>query len=403
VTALPGDAADEPDLGIEAPWPWVPPLRRIVDRHPLWADFVAALALNALTSIPLIYGERRWWVWLLDQALILPLVLRRRRPFATFWLISGIAFIQWLSDVPLAADAALLVALYTVAAHERRARAFVAAGVLELGVVLASLRFALPGESLVSSLVFLTGMVTAAMFVGVTLRTRRAYLASVVDRAARLEIERDHQAQLAATRERTRIARDMHDIVAHSLSVIIALADGASLTNARDSVAATDAMRTVSATGRQSMTEMRRLLGVLRDDEEPSGRAPQPGLDQVSALADQLRKVGPRLDLIVVGEPQQLPPTEDATAYRIIQESLTNVVKHATGATIVSVMLDWRGDGLQIEIIDDGRACQAASSPDGHGLTGMSERVALFAGQFAAGPVAAGGWRVNAQLPIGRA
>jgi signal transduction histidine kinase len=402
VTALPALAAGEPDLQIEEPWFWLPPLRRIVDRHPLWADFVAAMALNALTSIPLFYGERRWWVWLLDQALILPLVARRKQPYAIFWLISAVAFVQWLSDVPLAADAALLVALYTVAEHEHRSRAFIAAGVLEIGVVLASWRFALPGESLVSSLVFLTGMVTAAMFVGMTLRTRRAYLASVVDRAARLEIERDHQAQIAATRERTRIAREMHDIVAHSLSVIIALADGASLTNAQDSAAATEAMRTVSATGRQSMTEMRRLLGVLRDDEEPSGRAPQPGLDQLPLLAERLRKVGPRLDLIVAGEPQPLPPTEDATAYRIIQESLTNVVKHATGATTVSVMLDWRGDGLQIEIVDDGTARRTDSRTEGHGLTGMSERVALFAGQFVAGPVEAGGWRVRASLPIGR-
>jgi signal transduction histidine kinase len=402
VTASPRVLASEPDLGVEEPWSWVPPLRRIVDRHPRWADFVAAMALDALTSIPLFYGESRWWVWLLDQALILPLVYRRKLPFAIFWLISGIAFVQWLADVPLAGDAALLVALYTVAEHESRRRAFIAAGVLEVGVVLASLRFALPGESLVSSLVFLTGMVTAALFVGMTLRTRRAYLAALVDRAARLEVERDHQAQLAATRERTRIAREMHDIVTHSLSVIIALADGASLTNAQDSEGATEAMRTVSATGRQSMAEMRRLLGVLRDDHEPSGRAPQPGLEQIPLLAERLRKVGPCLDLIVAGEPRPLPPTQDATAFRIIQESLTNVVKHATGATLVSVRLDWTVDALQIDIVDDGKAGEQDSRAVGHGIAGMSERVALFAGDFAAGPIEAGGWQVRAMLPIGR-
>ena len=215
-----------------------------------------------------------------------------------------------------------------------------------------------------------------------------------------MEIERDQEAQLAATRERTRIARELHDIVAHSLSVIIALADGASLVNDQDSVAASDAMRTVSATGRQSMTEMRRLLGVLRDDQEPSGRAPQPGLDQVPVLAERLRKVGPRLDLVVVGEPRPLPPTADATAYRIIQESLTNVVKHATGATAVSLMLEWRVDQLQIEIIDDGRPTLGSARLDGHGLTGMS-RIAVFAGRLTAGPTGTGGWRVKAQLPVG--
>src|SRR5580692_9959689 len=101
VTALPGVAAGEPDLRVEEPWSWVTTLRRIVDRHPVWADFVAAIALDALTSIPLVYGERRWWVWLLDQALILPLIVRRKRPYPIFWLISGIAFVQWLANVPL--------------------------------------------------------------------------------------------------------------------------------------------------------------------------------------------------------------------------------------------------------------------------------------------------------------
>jgi signal transduction histidine kinase len=317
-----------------------------------------------------------------------------------FCVVAVVAFAQWLSDVPLVADAALLVALYTVAEHQSRARALVAAGVLEVGVVLASLRFALPGESLVSSLVLLTGMVTAALFVGMTLRTRRAYVASVVDRAARLEVERDQQAQLAATRERTRIAREMHDIVAHSLSIIIALADGASMTVDRDSDAASEAMRTVSATGRQSMTEMRRLLGVLRDDEAPSGLAPQPGIEQVSELVERLRGVGPAIDVIVRGVPRMLPPTEDATAYRIVQESLTNVVKHATGATNVSLLLDWRGEELRIEVVDNGRATASASRSAGHGLTGMSERVSMYAGQFTAGPSPTGGWQVRACLPI---
>jgi signal transduction histidine kinase len=390
------------ELWLEEPWTWVGPLRELVDRHPRWVDALVTLALDGLTAIPLFYGESRWWVWLLDQLLVLPLVVRRKWPLAVFSVISVIAFVQWLSDVPLVADAALLVALYTVAERQHRSRALIAAGVLEIGVVLASLRFALPGESLVSSLVLLTGMVTAALFVGMTLRARRAYLASLVDRAARLETERDQQARLAATRERTRIARELHDIVAHSLSVIIALADGASLTNEADSAAASEAMRTVSATGRQSMKEMRRLLGVLRDDEEPSGVAPQPGLEQLADLADRLRKVGPLLALTVLGEPQALPPTEDATAYRIIQEGLTNVVKHASGATRVLLELDWRTDALAIEIVDNG-ALVSGRDADGHGLTGMSERVALFAGDFSAGPLAAGGWRVRALLPIGSA
>jgi signal transduction histidine kinase len=402
VTAPPDPAARSAELWLEEPWAWVLPLRRFVDRHPQWIDLVAAIVLDGLTMIPLFYGESRWWVWVLHQALVLPLIFRRRRPFPVFATIAVFAFVQWLGDVPLVADSALLVALYTVAEYESRARAILAAGVLEIGVVLASVRFAPANEGLVASLVFLTGMVTAALFVGMALRTRRAYLASLVDRAARLEIERDHQAQLAATRERTRIAREMHDIVAHSLSVIIALADGASLTNEQDSAAATEAMRTVSATGRQSMTEMRRLLGVLRDDAAPADLTPQPGLQQVPLLAERLRNVGQPVELVEAGQPRPLSPTEDATAYRIIQEALTNVVKHAKGATTVTLSLRWLADTLSIEVTDDGRALAAGGAdgaPGGHGLTGMAERVALYAGQFSAGPVAAGGWRVHAQLP----
>jgi signal transduction histidine kinase len=400
VDAQPAARTERPELWLEEPWTWVTPLRRFVDRNPLLVDLAAAFALDALTSIPLFYGESRWWVWLLDQLLILPLVWRRQRPLAVFCAVAAVAFVQWLADVPLVADGALLIALYTVAEHQSRARALVAAGVLEVGVILASLRFALPGESLVSSLVLLTGMVTAALFVGMNLRTRRAYVASVVDRAARLEVERDQQAQLAATRERTRIAREMHDIVAHSLSVVIALADGASMTVDQDSGAAAEAMRTVSATGRQSMAEMRRLLGVLRDDEAPSGLAPQPGIDQVSELVERLRGVGPAIDVEVRGTPRLLPPTEDATAYRIVQESLTNVVKHATGATNVSLLLDWRGEELRIDVVDNGHAAPTGSRSGGHGLTGMSERISMYAGQFTAGPDPAGGWHVRACLPI---
>jgi signal transduction histidine kinase len=253
-------------------------------------------------------------------------------------------------------------------------------------------------------------MVTAAFFIGTTFRARRAYLEALVERARQLEVERDQEARLAVTRERTRIARELHDIVTHSLSVMIALADGAALTIDRDPASAADAMHQVSVTGRGSMTEMRRLLGVLRDDDEATGLAPAPGLDQVPELAARLLGVGPRIDVQVTGEPSALPPTEDATAYRIIQESLTNVMKHAVDATLVQLSLDWQPGRLCIEVVDDGRAGHGAGhgagrgagrGGKGHGLVGMSERVSMFAGQFAAGPVTTGGWRVQAVLPIG--
>jgi signal transduction histidine kinase len=400
VTAAVG-GRDESEFWLDGPWGWVLPLRRFAVTRTLWTDLILTVLLDAITAIPLVADESQWWVWVLDQALVLPLVFRRRRPFMIFLLVAAVGLVQWLADVSLMADAALLLALYTVAERESRIRTIAAAAMLEAGVVLASVRFKPVDDSLVNSLVFLTAMVVAALFLATTIRARRAYLESLVDRAAQLEVERDQQARLAATRERTRIAREMHDIVAHNLSVMIALADGASLTNAGDPAAATEAMASVSATGRDALAEMRRLLGVLRDDDTPSALVPQPCLAQVDELADRVRQVGRSVTVSVTGTPQPLPPTVDATAYRIVQECLTNVVKHATGATRAEVALRWGAASLTIEVADDGAAGPPGAIGVGHGLGGIEERVALFGGTASFGSRGAGGWRVCVVLPIG--
>jgi signal transduction histidine kinase len=388
---------EQPDLG--EPWPWMVRLRALADRRPTTVDVAAAAGLDVTTAVPMIGHETRPWVWLLDQALIAPLALRRRSPFVIFVVISAVAFIQWLTNVPLAADAALLVALYTVAAHESRQRAIVAAAVLQVGVVLASVRFA-PAGDLANSLVFLTGTVMAALFIGITLRTRRAYLATVLARARQLEHDREREARLAVATERTRIAREMHDIVAHSLAVITALADGAIATSRSDPLAAEKAMATVSTTSRQALQEMRRLLGVLRDDQ-PYGRSPQPGLGEIDELAAGLELVGPSVEISVVGDARPLSPTESSAVYRIVQESLTNVVKHASGATTVWIVLDWSSDALRLRVTDNGSGRPSPVDGTGHGLTGMAERAALFEGTLVAGPSPEGGWSVDAALPIG--
>ncbi|MBV9485164.1 MAG: two-component sensor histidine kinase [Frankiaceae bacterium] len=391
---------EESEFWLEAPWSWILALRRFAGAQVLATDLVIAVVLDIATAIPLIPHETRWWVWALDQALVLPLAFRRRQPFAVFVLIAGVGLIQWAADVSLTADAALLLALYTVAERETRLRTIAAAATLEVGVVLASVRFQPVDDRVVNSLVFLTAMVVAALFLATTVRARRAYLESVVDRAARLEVERDQEARLAATRERTRIAREMHDIVAHNLSVMIALADGAALTNAQDPGAAAQAMESVSATGRGALAEMRRLLGVLRDDDFRSDLSPQPGLDQLGELTERLRKVGREVVISVTGTPGSLSPSEDASAYRIIQESLTNVVKHATGATRAEVALGWETERLTIDVVDDGRAAPATTT-HGRGLDGIAERVAVFGGTVTAGQQESGGWRVRVVLPIG--
>ncbi|HEX3707735.1 MAG TPA: sensor histidine kinase [Mycobacteriales bacterium] len=395
---------------IERAWPldemWAPvaAVLRLAGRRPLLTNAAEVLLLDIATAVPLLDGdENRIWVWLLDQALILPLFVRRRAPNSVFVVLCGLAFVQWLAHVPLAADAGLLVALYTVAARRTRRDALAAAGVLEVGVVLASFRFAPASDGLVGSLVFLSGLVTAALFGGIAWRSHVAYLDSVVDRAARLERDRDQQARLAVIGERTRIAREMHDIVAHSLSVVVALADGAALTNPTDPDEATEAMRQVSTVGRQALTEMRRLLGVLRDDTASEAPlAPQPGLTELDGLLDQVRAVGLAADLTTVGRARPLPATEDAAAYRIVQESLTNAVKHARHATRVDVAVAWTDSELTVDVSDDGQVSTTAATTPGHGLLGMTERVAIFGGDVCAGPLPGRGWRVTARLPVPR-
>jgi signal transduction histidine kinase len=320
-------------------------------------------------------------------------------------VVCVLAAVQWLSGERLPADAALLLALFTIAAQEPRRRAFVAAGVLELGVVLASIRFAPTGDGVVGSLVFLTGLVAAAYLFGTSLRTRREYLASVEDRALRLEVERDQQARLGAIAERTRIAREMHDIVAHNLSVMITLAEGAVATHVSEPAAAADAMAQVASTGRQALGEMRQLLGVLRDDDDNNVLDPQPGLDQLEDLLEQVRRTGLAVRKDVRGTPRALTMTEQLTIYRAVQEALTNTMKHARGATAATVLLDWQPQSLSVTVTDDGaaRADPGASATDGLGLSGMRERLAVHGGTLRAGPRSRTGWLVQATLPFGTA
>ena len=250
------------------------------------------------------------------------------------------------------------------------------------------------------------GALLPAWVLGDSMRIRRAYLASVEERAARLERERDQQVQLAAAAERSRIARELHDIVAHSLSVMVAQADGATYTMARDPDRAEDAMRTVAATGREALTEMRRLLGVLRTSEPATDTAPQPGVEQVTELVDKVRDAGLSIELHLHGQPRALPAGMGLAAYRIVQEALTNTLKHAGPRAHAQVTIAYRDDVMEVSVEDDGPAtvlvpdrCTGDRRP-GQGLVGMRERAAVYGGRVAAHPNPDGGYRVDALLPI---
>ena len=333
------------------------------------------------------------------------LVARRLYPFGVFWLILGLVVVQ--ADTTGVNGNFLLVAFYTVAAYEPPRRVMLAAAALAVGAVL--LPFAGAGVKdwvRVFGILSLCALYAAAGLFGYYVRTRRAALEALADQAERLRYERDQQAQLAAAAERARIAREVHDIVAHNIAVMIALAHGAAYTAGASPGQAASVMGQVAATGRSALGEMRRLVGVLREPATP-GHAPQPGLDDVEELIATVRAAGLPARLIVAGPPFPLPPSAQLALYRITQEALTNTLKHAPGAT-AEVRVAYRPGQVELEVTDDGRpggipAGGEAAGPrgGGHGIAGMRERAATFGGQVSAGPGPGGGWRVRTVLRLG--
>lgn len=371
------------------PQPWL--------RWPLIADVVIAGLLLVIGARQLAAGDPNEWAGrVLLLGLVAPLLLRRRAPVLAFGLIAAFAFAQWCTTEPAAADAALLIAFYSVAVSCSRRLLIAAAVVLEIGVLLAVVRYA-GVHGGIMAFIFLSGLVTAAGVLGISVRVRRAYLAEVEQRAARLELERDQQAQLAVAAERARVAREMHDIVAHNLSVMIALTDGAALTLASDPQRAGVALEEVSRAGRLALTDMRRVLGLLRNSDNPAARAPAPGVADLEGLLDTVRHTGLQVRYETSGPLADLEPGIALSAYRIVQEAVTNTLKHAADAHLIDVALHVLDDGVQLTVHDDGRVV-ADATPGGHGIVGMRERAAVHRGAVHAGPTPAG-WLVRAWLP----
>ncbi|MGH2888933.1 MAG: sensor histidine kinase, partial [Solirubrobacteraceae bacterium] len=309
-----------------------------------WLDLLIALALFIGGSV----HEHRAGVLgiALRLAIVAPLLLRRRAPVAVFSLIWTLAAVQGLLERPSFADAALLVAFYTLASA-RDLRATLAAGaVLELGIVLAVSWETHGAQRWANALVALSGLALAAGVLGVNVQNRRRTLSDLRDRAEHLERERERELALARVTERSRIAREMHDVVAHNLSVMVALCDGAGYHVHGAPERAASALQQASRTGRQALTEMRQLLGVLREPESPEPLAdaagtaglraaqlpelaPQPGIGRVDELVARVRDAGLPVTWTLVGEPRGVPPGLELAVYRIVQEALTNTIKHA--------------------------------------------------------------------------
>jgi signal transduction histidine kinase len=382
--------------------------------NPLVADGLLALVAAGLSLAQLQGFPSPRSRGALNVALVLlqtlPLVFRRRAPFTVFVVAAAAAAVQGTLQLrgPLFAFLALNLALYSLAAYGDHRLAVRAVAVwaclltVRLGYLIAT---SWPQVTIsgLSDVVDDYVLLAAAWTLGEGVRQRRVHAAELEDRAARLEREREEKARQAVIQERLRIARELHDVVAHSLSVIGVQAGAARLvldadpdpTGVREAVAA------IEATANQAMAEMRRALGILRATE-PSGvaLAPLPGLGQLPALRDQLRSAGLSVDLTVTGEPRPVATSIDLSLYRIVQEALTNALKHAR-ATRAEVVVGYGAHDITVEVTDDGRGPPpSAARSQGAGTIGMRERVALFSGELQVGPRAQGGYAVRVCLPI---
>jgi signal transduction histidine kinase len=318
-----------------------------------------------------------------------PLAFRRRRPVTVLVLVgastAALAALEPGADLALS----LVVASFTAAAHVDRERFQRAVVPIALVAAVASLLLAYPDTNWVEVLVGTTFSAGLPMLFG-----RIAY-----NRRRRIVVDRERAAHDAVTAERSRIARELHDAVAHAMSVMVVQAGAARTVIDRDPEAARAAIARIEETGRDGLNEMRRLIGVLTDPGTEPDLAPQPGLAQLDALLETVRGAGVPVEAVTRGQPHPLPPSADLIAYRVVQEALTNVVKHAPGAH-ARVLLDWSDDALAIEVADDGRGGDADAT-GGHGLIGMRERVALHGGSLETGVRPGGGFAVRVRLPLG--
>ncbi|WP_406861830.1 histidine kinase [Streptomyces sp. HUAS MG47] len=402
-----------------------PPLSRFIQRQAQWLrgfdlrrpwvwDVLVTLFWTAAALIDAAGGWRHnahdldvpvRLVVATSLALSLPLLWRRRHPMTVMAVMAAAALVGYGSGAFLQAANLQMIAVYNIALR-KPLKALVWPLLLAVPpLVVGTVRF--PTGSWDQLIVPAMWAYTLVALLGIAVRSRRDYTAALVERARRLEVERDQQARLAAAAERNRIARDMHDIIGHNLSVITGLADGGSYAAARNPERAAQALTAIGTTSRQALDELRRVLGVLRsagDDATTAERAPQPNLADLDGLVERVRAAGlpVTLDAHDVPDPPRLSAGRQLTVYRVVQEALTNTLKHARGAArSAHVALLYGEDDLEVRVTDTGSTTAAApGSGRGQGLTGMRERTALYDGTLDAGPLPGGGWQVRLTLAL---
>ena len=365
-----------------------------------------------VAAIPLVLGvvgpgaHGAGWSLPLSAAISVALYWRRRFPLPVLlacFLLGLTQLTAALADgvidrtLPGFYDVGIIIAIYSAVAYGTRAARLIAVTGGIGGAAVAALVWASLVRNTLNEVVAWSALfapVLLAWAFGTVARTRRAYLAGLEDRAERLQREREALARVAVAEERERIARELHDIIAHSVSLMVVQSDGADAAIEQQDIGeARTAVAAIGRTGRAALTDLRLLLGVLRSDRGIA--EPQPGIGQ---LQDLIESVPLPVRLRVDGEPRDLPQGLALAVFRIVQEALTNTVKHAGPEASADVRLRYSGGAMEVEVADDGRGLTAPGR-SGHGLIGMRERAAMFGGTFTAGPGATGGFRVLAWLP----
>ena len=373
-------------------------------RSPRWwrwtLDVVIVALLLGINAVSVGPGNeshvpsRTLW---LTSIVVLPLLVRRRWPVQVCFTILAICALQFVLVIPLRpGNMAPLIGIYTLYAYRGGRLADIAAGIAAVGLVAEFVQvhtenwFTLIPPAVVFAAVVVTGR---------TIRTRRVYLAALEERAVRLEVERDALARAAVAEERARIAREMHDVVAHRVGVIVAQADGATYAFEAHPEQARAALDVIAASGRAALTELRQMLGVLRSTEE-SGTAPQPGVVDIDALVAEMRAAGLPVRFTASGSSEALEASVSLTVYRVVQEALTNTLKHAGPGTPVEVTIDRTPSSVRVRVLDEGNVSPDEAGPIGHGLIGMRERVSMLGGTFSAVQATPGGFAVNVTIPL---
>lgn len=378
--------------------------RRIAALPHLWVDAALTAVILIAQLWPLLSSDDRtgepwdWWGYAVVVVASLPLVWRRRAPITVLVVCLCTGALYDLADHVARQPVWYggMVALYTVAAYSGTWQRILVLAMTVTGglLVVGSSETALRG----------TVLFVAAYAIGRATATSRAHAAALEERAERLERERQMEAERAAEHERARIARDMHDILAHAVSLMVVQAEAGPVVVRSDPARAEAAFDAIAAAGRDAMMQLRRMLGVLKDEEAP--RAPQPTIDDLPALADQVSHTGLRVAFASTGTPRPVSPDCAVAAYRVTQEALTNIVKHA-GANHADIRLTWEDDTLMLDITDDGHGLPSNGRglpSGGHGLIGIRERAAACGGSAAARPRTDGpGFHVSVRLPLAQA